>query len=249
MIPTPSPALDSTPGAVAVYCASSLGKHQAFQNAAHSVGRALAESNRPLVYGGGFHGIMGVVAEAVLHFGGQVTGVTPYAIMAAGGERDKLNGSSPSLLVNGGLECARNRVETIVVDSMHERKVEMAKRAAGFLGLPGGFGTFEEVLEVTTWTQIGIHEKPVVLLNVLSFWDPLRQLIQNGIRGGFIQPKNEQLIVFVDGPSDHHLHESFDWGTAALHALDTWHGDISKPLFDWSKRTGGRVVQSVLEST
>jgi len=233
---------------VAVYCASSLGKEKAFQNAALSVGSALAKSSRPLVYGGGFHGIMGLVAESVIAAGGQVTGIVPYAIMAAGGERDKLNGSS-RLVHSGFDESVRNKVETIVVNSMHERKVEMAKRAAGFLGLPGGFGTFEEVLEVTTWTQIGIHEKPVVLLNVLAFWNPLRDLVQNGIREGFIQPHNERLIVFVDGPSDHREHETFDWGTAALHALDTWQGGIMKPLFDWSKRTGGEVAQSELEST
>jgi hypothetical protein len=196
-----------------------------------------------LVYGGGFHGLMGVVAEAVVCAGGQVTGVIPYAIMAAGGERDKINGHLKSYL-----DKNKGAVETVVVNSMHERKVEMAKRATGFLGLPGGFGTFEEVLEVTTWTQIGIHDKPVVLLNVLSFWNPMRDLIRSGIREGFILSHNEQLIVFVDGPSDHDEHETFDWGTAALQALDSWHGNLAKPAFDWSKQMGG-VVQLPLKST
>jgi len=248
MMSTPSPEKQSIlgPQAVAVYCGSSLGKQKAFRNAALSVGIALAESKRPLVYGGGFQGIMGLVAESVISRGGQVTGVVPYAIRAAGGERDKLNGSL-SLV---SLDIARNRVETVVVNSMHERKVEMAQRAAGFLGLPGGFGTFEEVLEVTTWTQIGIHHKPVVLLNVLSFWDPLRLLVQNSVREGFIQPGNE-LIIFVDGPPDHLEHETFDWGTAALHALDNWSGisNTVKPVFDWSKRAGGEIVESKLESS
>jgi predicted Rossmann-fold nucleotide-binding protein len=147
-----------------------------------AVGRALARGKRPLVYGGGFHGIMGMVAEAAVGAGGQVTGIIPYAIMAAGGEHDKISGSTSC----GLNESARNKVRAmactcmeptlttvcnttntgrnresisadsvfswltrvfnqIVVNSMHERKVEMAKRAAGFLGLPGGFGTFEEV--------------------------------------------------------------------------------------------------------
>jgi len=126
------------------------------------------------------------------------------------------------------------------VDSMHERKVEMAKRSCGFIGLPGGFGTFEEILEVTTWTQLGIHRKPVVLLNVLSFFDPLRQLIQNGISDGYINPLNANLIVFVDGPLSHAEHETFDWGTAALLAFQSWSGDNIKSLFDWTKGMHGK---------
>lgn len=116
---------------------------------------------------------------------------------------------------------------------MHERKVEMASRAGGFIGLPGGYGTFEEVFEVTTWTQLGIHEKrvtslsfllfihcdskscwnlAVVLLNVLGFYGPLRDIIRNGVKAGFIQPSNERLITFVDGPDDLTEHGAFDWG-------------------------------------
>jgi len=105
---------------------------------------------------------------------------------------------------------------------MHERKLEMTTRASGFVGLPGGFGTYEEVLEAICWTQIGIHTKPVILLNVLKFYDPLRFLIQSGIKEGFIHPQNENLAVFVDGPSDINEHDTFDWGQAAIDALDGW---------------------------
>ncbi|KAF9001882.1 hypothetical protein BDQ17DRAFT_1170490, partial [Cyathus striatus] len=214
--------------AVAVYCGSSPGKHQAYVNAARSVGKALAADLRPLVYGGGSKGIMGVVSEAALQGKGKVTGIVPYAMVAAGGEKEKVEagGAIHVLLDEEGREDA-------MVNSMHERKVEMAKRVDGFIGLPGGFGTFEEVMEVTTWTQLGIHNKPVVLINVRSFWEPLRQLIKNGVAEGYIKPTSEQLIVFVDGPETISDHDTFDWGNAALKALDEWPREREGILFDW----------------
>jgi predicted Rossmann-fold nucleotide-binding protein len=151
---------------------------------------------------------------------------------------------------------------------MHERKVEMARRSCGFIGLPGGFGTFEEVFEVTTWTQIGIHSKrmhlvllqrsytvltlttAVVLANVLGFFDPIRALIQNSIKEGFIRPVGSDLIKFVDGPSDHSLHESFDWGKSLLEEIDSWKDDPSYSLgFDWTKPLCGGEQTEALEST
>ncbi|CAL1703449.1 unnamed protein product [Somion occarium] len=166
---------------VAVYCASSLGNRKAFQEAATSLGFALAEAGRPLVYGGGNKGIMGVVSGAALEKGGKVTGVVPYAMVAAGGEAEQMKGTSESKGATVALdEHGREAIEHIVVDSMHERKREMALRSSGFIGLPGGFGTFEEVFEVITWSQLGIHRKPVILLNILGFWDPFRELVQMG---------------------------------------------------------------------
>ncbi|KZT20267.1 hypothetical protein NEOLEDRAFT_1140975 [Neolentinus lepideus HHB14362 ss-1] len=222
---------------VAVYCASSLGTQKAYQEAAMSLGRALAAAKRPLVYGGGSKGIMGIVSGAVLEGGGQVTGVVPYAMIAAGGEEDKTGkGDAKDYAVYVTLnERGREQVDTVIVNSMHERKVEMAKRSAGFIALPGGFGTFEEIMEVTTWTQLGIHNKPVVCLNVLSYWDPLRALLQNGVREGFIPEKNESLITFVDGPANSEEHLTFDWGKAALEALDGWNREERAGMFDWSK--------------
>lgn len=128
---------------------------------------------------------------------------------------------------------------------MHERKVEMAKLACGFIGLPGGLGTFEEILEVTTWSQLGIHSKPVVLLNVLGFYDPLRALIKSGMDAGFIAKRNENLIVFVDGPSLRSEHENFDWGSAGVKAINDWNSTEIIPLFDWSVRKGGQTVSPV----
>jgi len=180
---------------------------------------------------------MGVVSGTVLECGGKVTGVVPYAMVISGGEREK--GDSEKGLKVELKEKGREAIETVVVQSMHDRKVEMARRADGFIGLPGGFGTFEEVLEVTTWSQLGIHDKPVVLLNILGFWDPLRQLIEHSIQAGFIQSSNERLIVFVDGPAIPEEHITFDWGTAALKALDGWKRGHNHPLFDWTKVMNG----------
>ncbi|KAL4074712.1 hypothetical protein V8B97DRAFT_1868732 [Scleroderma yunnanense] len=252
--------------AVAVYCAASLGKQKAFQAAALSLGDALAAENRPLVYGGGNSGLMGVVSGAAAKSDGKVMGIIPYAIFAAGGEKDKGNGRATASTVSDVLdEKQRGEIETIVVNSMHERKVEMAKRVGAFIGLPGGFGSFEEIMEVITWNQLNIHNKrklhfvlhrvtpfslavfphlstlclweiAVVLLNVLSYYNPLRELIRNGIREGFIQPQNEHLVIFVDGPADLREHERFDWGRAALDALDSWQYDKIQTLpFHWNK--------------
>ncbi|KAJ7090349.1 hypothetical protein B0H15DRAFT_779387 [Mycena belliarum] len=229
--------------AVAVYCGSSSGTEKAFSSAAISLGHAIADAGRPLVYGGGSKGIMGVVSGAVLERGGDVTGIVPAAMVAAGGESQKANGVD--VVLN---EAGREKIVNIVVESMHERKVEMARRVAGFFGLPGGFGTFEEVLEVTTWTQLGIHNKPVVLLNVLSFFEPLRQLINNGVEYGFIKPVSKELIVFVDGPSSPAEHDSFDWGMASIKALEAWQHDADYGLYRWTAGADGKRV-GALEST
>ncbi|KAF9793302.1 hypothetical protein BJ322DRAFT_1033917 [Thelephora terrestris] len=220
--------------AVAVYCGASPGTKSAYRKAADSLGRALAVAQRPLVYGGGVRGIMGIVSRAALKAGGEVVGVIPQAILAIGeGEQTSLDGSTHPV---DSREDTREKMECVVVDSMHERKVEMARRSCGFIGLPGGYGTFEEVFEVTAWTQVGIHSKPVVIANVLGFFDPIRALIQNAVGDGFIRPVGKSLIKFVDGPADHSLHDSFDWGKALLDELDTWEDDPSYSLgFDWTR--------------
>jgi len=234
--------------AVAVYCASSLGKEKAFQNAALSLGEALGMADRPLVYGGGSKGLMGIVSGGVLSAGGRVTGVVPYAMVAAGGEKEQAKGHAPPGYGRVTLdEAGREAVQTIVVDSMHERKMEMAKRACAFVGLPGGYGTFEEILEVVTWSQLGIHSKPIILLNVLSFYEPLRALIQTSIRSGFISPNNLHLITFVDGPGPDDLpaHEDFGWGIAALEALEKWENAVREFTYDWTKRLEGSLGEAV----
>ncbi|KXN85492.1 putative cytokinin riboside 5'-monophosphate phosphoribohydrolase LOGL7 [Leucoagaricus sp. SymC.cos] len=206
-----------TGGAVAVYCGSSIGKQKVYVAAAYSVGKALASQKRPLVYGGGSTGIMGVVSGAMLEHGGKVTGIVPHAMVLGEGSK-VINGEEVK-----GVELNETGREAVIVQSMHDRKVEMAKR----------------VLEVTTWTQLGIHDKPVVLCNVLGFWEPLRQLIRHSIKEGFIATTGERLIVFVDGPSNPDEHLTFDWGMAALAALDKWDKGNHKPLFDWAQKMNG----------
>lgn len=144
--------------AIAVYCGSKVGNQPAFVHAAKSLGKAMAQSQRPLVYGGGQKGIMGAISKAVAENGGKVTGIVPFAMVAGGGEGSKSDPATPLVVVPNG-SGKNDQVETIIVESMHERKVEMARRVGGFVALPGGYGTFEEVLEVSTWTQIGIHRK------------------------------------------------------------------------------------------
>ncbi|KAJ7708516.1 hypothetical protein B0H16DRAFT_1481329 [Mycena metata] len=114
------------------------------------------------------------------------------------------------------------RMERIIVNSMTERKSEMAKRVDGFFGLPGGFGTIDEIVDVITWTQRNLYSKPIFLINVLSYYEPLRQIIRNGIEENFIPEINESYVIFNDGPEAHGEHEAFDWGAAAISAFEAW---------------------------
>lgn len=184
---------------------------------------------------------MGTVAEAALNNGGYVTGISPYAMVAKGGEGSKVNGVAEDKVSNREPAPHPNR-ESIIVDSMHDRKLLMAKRAdGGFVALPGGYGTLEELLEVTTWSQLAIHEKPVILVNVLNYYNPLREQIRVGVEAGFIKADNLSLITFVDGPEDLAEHEDYDWGGEVVKLLDEWKPTGWKGFgFDWSKRQDGR---------
>ncbi|KAF8334148.1 uncharacterized protein EI90DRAFT_3051243 [Cantharellus anzutake] len=196
---------------VCVFCGSTKGNRPEFADAATALGRALANDNRQLIYGGGTSGLMGRVAAACREAGGRVTGVVPRAIAEGGGEGDSVyNPISPDY------------PDTLFVGNMHERKMRMAELAdGGFVGLPGGFGTFEEVLEAVTWTGLGIHEKPVVLLNVCGYYEPLKLLISKGLEYGFIKQDFASLVVFVE-PTEDVVDENFDWGEATLSALNSW---------------------------
>jgi len=178
---------------------------------------------------------MGIVSGAVLeHENGRVVGVSPWAMVDVGGEKDK--GDQPvatSEEVASALKQTR-AVESVYVSTMHERKVEMAKRVGSFIGLPGGFGSWEEILEVITWNQLNIHNKAVVILNVCGYYDSLRSLVKRGIAEGFIRPESENLVTFVDGPEDHAEHETFDWGQAAIHAIESWDAENVRAYpFQW----------------
>lgn len=161
--------------AVAVYCGSSSGERPEYLAAAVALGHALADRGIDLVYGGGRVGLMGAVADATLVAGGRVHGIITRALFAAE-------------IAHGGLTSLE------VVDSMHERKLAMAARADGFVALPGGFGTWDELCEVLTWTQLGIHAKPTVVVNVLGFWDGLLAMAVRATTDGFVKPVHRDLL-------------------------------------------------------
>ncbi len=160
---------------VAVYCGSSPGHDPAYLAAAQALGQAIAASKLTLVYGGGRVGLMGAVADAALQAGGHVHGVITTALLHA--------------------EVGHTGVTQLdVVDTMHDRKARMAELADGFLALPGGYGTYEELFEVLTWTQLGIHAKPVVLVNVNGFWDPLIAQTARSTDDGFMKPVHRDVL-------------------------------------------------------
>ena len=154
---------------VCVYCGTGEGVDPAYLQAANGLGRQLAAEGLSLVYGGGSIGLMGAVARATLEGGGQVTGIIPRFLE----EREVMMQSVSEL---------------IVTDDMHERKRTMFERADGFVALPGGIGTLEEVVEVLTWGQLGRHAKPVVLADIGGFWRPLIDLLAHMRAEGFIRP-------------------------------------------------------------
>ncbi|HWJ98791.1 MAG TPA: TIGR00730 family Rossman fold protein [Acidimicrobiales bacterium] len=168
---------------VAVFCGSNHGNDPAFTEAAVALGTLLAERGIGLVYGGGDVGLMGEVADAVLAGGGEVVGVLPGLLW------DKEVGHQ-------GL------TELLIVDTMHERKMAMADRADAFIALPGGVGTFEELFEAITWTQLGIHDKPVGLLDVAGFYRPLLTFLDDTVASGFLKPGHRSMIVDATDPAE-----------------------------------------------
>jgi uncharacterized protein (TIGR00730 family) len=168
-------------GRVAVFCGSSAGNRPAYAEAARALGRALAGRGIGLVYGGGRVGLMGVVADTVLQAGGEAIGVIPEPLL-----RREVG--------HVGLS------ELVVVDSMHARKARMADLSDAFVALPGGFGTLEELLEVITWSQLGIHPKACALLDVAGFFDPLLRMFDHAVEEGFVRPAHRSLVVVERDP-------------------------------------------------
>lgn len=167
---------------VCVYCASNDGVRPEYASAARTVGRLLAERGEGLVYGGGRAGLMGAVADASLAAGGEAIGVMPFGLV----ERE---------VAHRGL----TRLET--VDSMHERKARMLALSDAFLALPGGIGTLEELFETWSWAGLGVHAKPIGVLNVAGFWDPLLALLDHAAREGFLRGQPADWLVVDDDPA------------------------------------------------
>ncbi|MFN4259319.1 MAG: TIGR00730 family Rossman fold protein [Gemmataceae bacterium] len=166
---------------LAVFCGSQKGGRPEYAAAAQQLGALLARRDIGLVFGAGHIGLMGVLADAVLRGGGTAIGVIPQALV------DK--------------ELAHNGLtELRVVATMHERKALMAELADAFVALPGGFGTGDEWFEILTWAQLGLHHKPIGLLNIRGFFDPLLGWIDHALAEGFIKPKHRQLIRVAQTP-------------------------------------------------
>jgi uncharacterized protein (TIGR00730 family) len=171
---------------ICVFCGSSPGFSKGYTEAAGDMGRALVHRGLGLVYGGESVGLMGVLAEVVMTEGGEVIGVLPESMLER--ESDK-----PDLL---------DLTELRVVHSMHERKQQMSDLSNGFVALPGGMGTFEELCEILTWAQLGIHSKPVGLVNSAGYYEPLLALFDHAVNEGFISPTNRMLLKSADTPDE-----------------------------------------------
>lgn len=168
---------------VCVYCGSSDKMDPAYLQAADAMGRSIAGRNLDVVFGGGGTGMMGALADGALASGGRVIGVIPEIF------------NTPELL-HAGLE------ELHVVGTMHARKAMMADLADAFVALPGGFGTLEELFEMLTWMQIGLHTKPIGILNVRSYFEPLISLIQHAEEQGFIYREHRDMILVSERPEE-----------------------------------------------
>ena len=183
-----------------VFCGSSEGARPAYADAARGLAAELARRKIGLVYGGGSVGLMGVLADTVLAAGGEVIGVIPGPLAS--------------------LELAHPGVtEMRVVGSMHERKATMASLVDGFIALPGGLGTFEETLEVLTWAQLGIHRKPVGLVDVGGYWAGLRALLRHAVGEGFVRPEYAALLLVEPAP------------VALLDRFAAWRPPVAPPVW------------------
>ena len=167
---------------ICVYCGSSNGNNQIYIQAAKTLGQQLAKAGIGLVYGGGTRGIMGAVSQAVKANGGHVTGIIPKFLLDIEAHKKDKN------LYD----------EFILTETMHERKQKMFERSDAFLALPGGIGTLEEIVEITTWAQLERHQKPIGFVNVNSFWNPMITLLDHMKSEGFLHIKNEIAPLIID---------------------------------------------------
>ena len=168
---------------ITVFCGSSFGNEKNYELQAFLLGSVMAKKNIDLVYGGAKVGLMGAVANGVLSENGNVFGVLPRFLMSKEVAHDNLT-------------------ELIIVESMHERKTKMNELSDGVIALPGGFGTLEEFFEMLTWGQLGLHKKPIGILNVDGFYDLLLQFIQKMVDNGFLKEINQKMILVSDNAEE-----------------------------------------------
>jgi uncharacterized protein (TIGR00730 family) len=170
-----------------VFCGASAGQKPVYQHAAQVLGKLIAQQELELIWGGGHVGLMGIIADSVLAAGGRVWGVIP-GFMASRELAYVTDAANPGT------------AEILIVDSMHSRKAAMAARADAFVALPGGFGTMDEFFEILTWAQLGLHDKPIALLNVEGFFNPLMAMIEHMQAEGFVKPQHSNLVACADTP-------------------------------------------------
>ncbi|CAD7800544.1 LOG family protein YvdD [Chryseobacterium aquaeductus] len=164
---------------ITVFCGSSFGSDEKYKEQATLLGQTLTQQNIQLIYGGANVGLMGAVADGVLSKGGKVIGVLPHFLQSK--------------------EIAhKNLTELILVESMHERKTKMNDLCDGVIALPGGFGTLEELFEMITWAQLGLHKKPIAILNIDGFYDNLIKLVQTMVDKGFLKQINQEMLLVSD---------------------------------------------------
>lgn len=171
-----NPSPKTTQPLIALYCGSRPGNHPIYKDTAIALAKGLAQHGFGLVYGGASIGLMGEVADAILKQGGEAVGVIPEFML--------------------DYEIAHSELtELHIVRSMHERKAMMAERASAFVALPGGLGTFEEILEIATWGQLNQHQKPMMLYNVNGFYDALIQQLDHAVNEGFLPPQHRAKLI------------------------------------------------------
>ena len=167
---------------ICIFCGSSSGRNSTYTSAAAQLGRLLAERNLALVYGGGNIGLMGEIARSVINHNGRAVGVIPQFLV----EKELVY---------------HNLTEVRIVESMHERKAVMAELADAFIAMPGGYGTLEETVEVLTWVQLGLHRKPIGLLNIEGYYDHLDQFFDHMIAEGFLQREFKDMLLIHKDPA------------------------------------------------
>lgn len=168
---------------VTIFCGSSNGSDPVYRSRAVSLGRILANEGIEVIYGGAKVGLMGAVADAVLSAGGKVTGIIPRFLRS-------------KEIAHEGL------TKLVMVESMHERKTQMHEMSDGIIALPGGFGTLEELFEMLTWAQLGLHKKPIGLLDINGFYDHLKLLLKNMVANGFLKEINYNMLLISDDTND-----------------------------------------------
>lgn len=164
---------------ITVFCGSSFGSEEIYKEQAYWVGKTLAKENIRLIYGGANVGLMGAVADGTIQNGGKAIGVLPHFLQSK--------------------EIAHtNLTELILVETMHERKTKMNELSDGVIVLPGGYGTLEEFFEMITWAQLGLHKKPIAILNIDGFYDDLIKMVQTMVDKGFLKQINQEMLLVSD---------------------------------------------------